>query len=196
MLISLDEHYWSSRYLNNETGWDVGSISTPLKQYLDQILNFQSSILVPGAGNGYEVSYAFQKGFENLHILDISALPLQEFSLSNPDFPKSQSHHEDFFAHEGEYDLVLEQTFFCALAPKMRSDYAAKMHELLKPGGKLVGVLFNRDFQHQGPPFGGSKSEYLGYFQDLFHVLKMENCQNSIPARQGSELFFVLQKPQ
>ncbi|MDO9554168.1 methyltransferase domain-containing protein [Rhodonellum sp.] len=196
MLISLEELYWSTRYLNKETGWDLGSISTPLKQYLDQILNFQLSILVPGAGNGHEASYAFQIGFENLHILDISPVPLGEFLLANPDFPKSQCHHENFFAHDGQYDLILEQTFFCALPPEMRSQYAAKMHALLKPGGKLVGVLFNRDFQLQGPPFGGSESEYLGYFQGLFHVLKMEACKNSIPARQGSEFFFVLQKPQ
>lgn len=196
MLISLDELYWSSRYLNKQTGWDVGSISTPLKQYLDQILNFQMSILVPGSGNGHEASYAFQNGFQNLHILDISQVPLREFFLANPKFPETQSNHQDFFIHEGQYDLVLEQTFFCALPPDRRTDYASKMYELLKPGGKLVGVLFNRGFQHQGPPFGGSKSEYLGHFQDLFHVLKMEECKNSIPARQGTELFFVLQKPQ
>lgn len=196
MLISLDERYWSARYLKKETGWDLGTISRPLKQYLDQIPNFQLRILVPGAGNGYEASHAFQNGFQNLHILDISQVPLQEFLLANPNFPKSQSHHQDFFAHEGQYDLILEQTFFCAIPPKKRVDYASKMCELLKPGGKLVGLLFNRNFQHQGPPFGGSKSEYLSYFQDFFQVLIMEECHNSIPARQGTELFFALQKPQ
>jgi SAM-dependent methyltransferase len=196
VLNSLDELYWSSRYLNKETGWDIGAISTPLKQYLDQIPGDQMCILIPGAGNGYEASYVFQKGFKNIHILDISQVPLQEFLASNLDFPESQAYHEDFFAHEGQYDLIVEQTFFCALPPEKRKDYASKMHQLLKPGGKLVGVLFNRDFQHQGPPFGGSKPEYLDYFKDLFQVLKMEECINSIPARQGTELFIILQKPQ
>ena len=28
------------------------------------------------------------------------------------------------------------------------------MHSLLKPGGHLAGVLFNVEFEKEGPPFG------------------------------------------
>ena len=95
----------------------------------------------------------------------------------------------NFFEHKGQYDLILEQTFFCAIDPALRSSYVTKMHELLTPGGKLVGVLFNRSFEG-GPPFGGSKEEYELLFSKHLHIKKMELCYNSIPPRQGAELFF------
>lgn len=67
------------------------------------------------------------------------------------------------------------------------------MYQLLKPGGKLVGVLFNRSFEG-GPPFGGSKSEYLSLFQNQFTVTSMEECYNSIAPRKNAELFVKLIK--
>jgi len=38
----------------------------------------------------------------------------------------------------------LEQTFFCSFKPENRDKYRDKILSLLKPDGKLVGVLFNR----------------------------------------------------
>lgn len=43
--------------------------------------------------------------------------------------------------------VLMEQTFFCAINPSLRKDYVAKMHELLAPNGKLVGVLFDKEFE-------------------------------------------------
>jgi hypothetical protein len=49
----LDRDYWSKRYQTNETGWDVGTPSTPLKEYIDQLENKNIKILIPGCGNAY-----------------------------------------------------------------------------------------------------------------------------------------------
>ncbi|WPR75874.1 hypothetical protein [Algoriphagus sp. NG3] len=51
----LDKNYWSERYSSGKTGWDIGLASTPLVQYLDQIVKRDISILIPGAGSGHEV---------------------------------------------------------------------------------------------------------------------------------------------
>jgi hypothetical protein len=88
--------------------------------------------------------------------------------------------------------LILEQTFFCALEPSLRKAYAEKIHSILNLDGKLVGVLFNCEFEKQGPPFGGTKSEYLTLFESYFEVHKMEDCYNSIQPRKGNELFVIL----
>ncbi|WP_291783811.1 SAM-dependent methyltransferase [Cecembia sp.] len=191
----LDESYWTNRYKEKSTGWDIGSPSMPIKQYLDQIYQKDLKILIPGAGNAHEAAYAFNSGFDQVHILDFSPVPLQQFILECPGFPETQIFQEDFFNHEGKYDLILEQTFFCAIDPKIRSQYVEKMFELLNPGGKVTGVLFSREFSYEGPPFGGIASEYLKYFEVMFDVIKMEKCYNSIPARAGNELFFQLRKP-
>jgi SAM-dependent methyltransferase len=100
----------------------------------------------------------------------------------------------DFFDHQDSYDLILEQTFFCALSPSLRNDYVTHMHRLLKSGGKLVGLLFQFPLTESGPPFGGSATEYLDRFEPLFSIQTLETCYNSIPPRQGNELFFIFNK--
>lgn len=110
-----------------------------------------------------------------------------------PDFPQENLLHKDFFELTGKFDLILEQTFFCALNPILRSKYVVKMHQLLAEEGSLVGVLFNEPLYDDHPPFGGGKALYKSLFQKLFHIKKMELCYNSIAPRQGRELFINLQ---
>lgn len=188
----LNDQYWTHRYNQNETGWDIGFASTPLKEYIDQLTDKSLKILIPGCGNAYEAGYLVQMGFTNVTLVDISEQLVK--SLKGRFSVKSvRIIHEDFFLHSGKYDLILEQTFFCALHPSQRTDYAATMRELLKPGAKLVGVLFNKEFEG-GPPFGGSEEEYRNLFSKYFTRVKIEPCYNSIPTRAGAEVFFSLEK--
>ena len=64
------------------------------------------------------------------------------------------------------------------------------MTELLKPRGKLVGLLFKiLPLNEDQPPFGGRKEEYLLLFNQFLQVNKMEEAYNSIPPRLGNELW-------
>lgn len=191
-MTSLDRQFWNEKYKNNRTGWDLGEVSPPLKNYIDQLDDRSQSILIPGAGNAYEADYLIEKGFKALTIIDIAPKLVQQL--------KTRFHHDnvtiiegDFFEHEGNYDLILEQTFFCALPPEKRSDYVRKMHDLLRPDGRLCGVLFDRQFDG-GPPFGGSEKEYRNLFEGSFSECTMERCYNSHPARQGAELWINLKQ--
>ncbi|CAM4359716.1 methyltransferase domain-containing protein [Zobellia roscoffensis] len=190
--------YWTKRYEENNTGWDIGHPSTPIKEYINQLTDKSISILIPGAGNAYEAEYLWKKGFKNIYVMDISEVPLEKFGERNPDFPKTQSLLEDFFEHKGQYDLILEQTFFCSFVPtdQNRNTYAKKMVSLLKPKGKLVGVWFNipltGDIEKR--PFGGNREIYLKYLSPFFKTITLENCYNSIPPRKENELFGIFQK--
>ncbi|WPP50257.1 class I SAM-dependent methyltransferase [Catalinimonas niigatensis] len=195
MIDELDENYWSQKYQNQHTEWDMGHVSPPIQFYIEQITNKNLTILIPGSGNAYEASFLYKKGFENTFILDISSEPLHKFKNNNPEFPENQVLHQDFFLFEGLFDLILEQTFFCALHPNLRPQYVEKMLSLLRSGGKLVGVLFDDPLFHDHPPFGGNKEEYLAYFQPFFKIITFERCYNSIAARQNRELFMILQLP-
>ncbi len=75
-LNNLNRKYWENRYAKNDTGWDLGKISTPLKTYFDQLENKNLKILIPGAGNAYEAEYLHQKGFKNVFVVDISKTAL------------------------------------------------------------------------------------------------------------------------
>ncbi len=188
---SLDSEYWNNRYVNNETGWDISMISRPIKEYLDQYSNKSDKVLIPGAGNAHEAEYASRIGFNNVHILDFAESPIEKFKNAHPQFTSEHIHCEDFFLHDSKYDLILEQTFFCAINPSLRKNYAEKMHSLLKKNGKLVGLLFDTNFEG-GPPFGGNKEEYLDYFSPLFNIKTFDKCYNSINPRAGRELFVIL----
>ena len=188
------EEYWTNRYQNNDAAWDLGAPSGPLKEYIDQLNNKELHILIPGAGNAYEAEYLFDKKFKNVTVIDISQEPLKNIQQRLPDFPEEHLILGDFFKHHGKYDLIIEQTFFCALDPSLRTRYVSHMAELLNPCGKLVGVLFTDPINAVKPPFGATKEEYIHLFEPYFSFKVIELCNNSIKPRQGRELFIDLIK--
>tara|TARA_Y100000589_G_scaffold213471_1_gene201327 strand:+ start:725 stop:1303 length:579 start_codon:yes stop_codon:yes gene_type:complete len=189
----MNKDYWSSRYKKQQTGWDIGEASRPLIHLFETIENKNLKILIPGCGNAYEADYLYHIGFRNVFIMDIALEPLNEFRLRNRTFPESHILQEDFFKHQGKYDLIVEQTFFCAISPELRQSYVEKCFELLKDGGKLIGVLFDREFEG-GPPFGGNKNEYLRLFKTHFEEVLIQNCYHSIKPRAGSEIIITCDK--
>jgi len=191
--MNLDENYWNQRYLEQKTGWDIGTASAPLVEYAEQIKDKDIEILIPGCGNAYEAVFLAEKGFQHITILDIAPKLVEILQKKCENYPQIKVIHQDFFLHQASYDLIVEQTFFCAIEPSLRAKYAIKMWELLKDNGKLVGLLFNRDFD-ASPPFGGNAAEYRSYFEAYFTFKTFENCHNSIAPRAGSELFMILQK--
>lgn len=194
-MMNLNKDYWDEKYAQNTTGWDIGYVSTPLRAYIDQLQNKDSKILIPGAGNGHEVEYLFNKGFTNIHVIDIALQPLKNLKSRIASFPEENLIHMDFFdLKTSDFDLILEQTFFCALDPSLRNAYAAKMHELLASNGKIVGLLFDCTFKKDGPPFGGSEAEYRGIFSRDYKIKVLERAYNSIKPREGNELFFIFEK--
>ena len=191
---TFNKKFWDKKYNENKTGWDIGVISTPMKEYIDQLTNKHLKILIPGAGNGYEVEYLFKLGFTNIFVIDIALQPLNNIHKRIPNFPKENLIHSNFFDHKEKYDLILEQTFFCALHPTLRSSYANKMFELLNKSGKLAGLLFDFELTENGPPFGGNIVEYIQLFYSKFEIKILEKCYNSIKPRKGRELFFIFEK--
>jgi thiopurine S-methyltransferase len=187
--MDLSEKAWDHRYLKNDIGWDLGEVSLPLKNYFDQLENKELKILIPGGGNSYEAEYLFNKGFSNVFVVDLSKTALENIKKRTPNFPASQLILGNFFDLNDSFNLIIEQTFFCAIHPSLREQYALKVKELLTSKGKLVGLLFNVPLHKDKPPFGGSKAEYVGFFQPHFMIKKMEACYNSHDTRQGREVF-------
>ncbi len=190
----LNATYWENRYQEDNTPWDVGAITTPMKTYIDQLEDKSLKILIPGCGGGHEAIYLYEAGFHNVFVCDWSESALGVISESLPIFPKEQLRCADFFELEGQYDLILEQTFFCAIEPRLRPDYAKQCSQLLRSDGKLAGLLFGIEFPFDGPPFGGSQEEYKTYFEPFFEIEIMETAYNSIAPRMGNELFVKMVK--
>ncbi len=193
--VPLDKNYWNKRYQNSDFGWDLGEISPPLKHYFNTLQNKNLKILIPGAGNAYEAEYLFNNGFKQVYICDFARSALDNFKKRCPNFPNSHLLESDFFElKESKFDLIVEQTFFCAINPLLRKKYFEKMHQLLVNNGKLAGLLFDDVLNTDVPPFGGSAKEYQALFDPYFSALHFKPCTNSIPPRAGRELFIELLK--
>ncbi len=188
------KEYWNQKFKQNTIGWDIGYVSTPLKEYFDQLENQDLKILIPGAGNAYEAEYLFKKGFKNIYVLDFSKEALKSFQKRFPGFPKNQIINKDFFKTDGRYDLIVEQAFFTSFPPKFRENYVKKMYNLLDENGKLVGLWFTHHFNNSFPPYGGTKEEYEQLFSPYFRFIFFEKAYNSIKPRIGREFFILMQK--
>lgn len=192
--MELNAAFWTDRYTTGQTGWDIGAVSTPLKAYFDQLTDKELEILIPGGGRSYEAEYLHKQGFTRVHVVDLSGEPFADLMERCPDFPREHLHVGDFFSHAGRYDRIIEQTFFCALNPQLRPAYVRRMHELLVPGGKLEGVLFDDPLFTDHPPYGGNALEYRELFTPVFRNLGLEPCYNSIKPRAGRELWLSAQR--
>lgn len=190
---NFDKDYWNSKWENAQTGWDIGSASTAISEYFLQVENKNVKILIPGCGNAHEAELLLEEGFKNITLLDIAPKACEIIS-------KKFSHHEvnviceDFFNHNGKYDIIVEQTFFCSLHRNLREKYVEKMASLLHENGKIIGLLFNKDFGKDTPPFGGNKAEYRRLFENKFEIKQLEDCHNSIKQRKNTEVFINFQK--
>ncbi len=189
----LNENYWNEFYLKDETRWDIGTVSPPLKAYFDQLDDKSIRILVPGCGNAHEAVYLMQEGFKDVTLIDLAEEPVIRVreKLSEFDGKEIEIVQGDFFDYEfsGKFDLIIEQTFFCAIDRNLRENYMQRVFDRLNVGGKLVGVLFKTEFEKEGPPFGGTVEEYKSLFGNKFQIHHLEDCYNSHPKREGNELF-------
>ena len=194
--MQLDREYWQQRYAEENTPWDASRITTPIKAYVDQLTDTNLRILLPGAGNAHEAEYLHARGFTQVYVCDWVEAPLKQLQAKIPHFPPAHLLHGDFFElpYAGFFDLIIEQTFFCALPPSMRSRYATQCAHLLAKGGKLVGLFFNFPLDpssEAAPPYGGTEEEYRSYLLPHFTNVHFAPCYNSIKPRAGKELWGV-----
>lgn len=187
----LNQEFWDLKYKEKTFGWDLGEVSPPLKNYFLQLANKSISILIPGCGNSYEADFLLNHGFTNITLIDVSPTLTKELKARHAKNPLVKIICGNFFDLIGTFDLIVEQTFFCAINPKLREEYCVKMKSLLNENGKIAGLLFDTIFEKEGPPFGGYKHEYKLLFEKYFKIKTMDTCYNSFVKRNNTELFFI-----
>ena len=190
----IDKTYWNSKWIDHQIGWDVGGATPAITAYMAQYANKNAAILIPGCGNAYEAEYLVANGFNHITLIDIAPRAVSILTEKFAHKPQVTVLCEDFFEHQGDYDLIIEQTFFCAIPPNKRDEYAEKTASLLNKNGKIIGLMFDRVFEAAGPPFGGYMSDYKQIFDPFFIIKSLDKCNNSILPRANSEVFINLIK--
>lgn len=192
--IELDQKFWNTLWENKTTHWDIGYPSPAIADFMSNYPNKKAAIIIPGCGNAYEAEFLVKNGFTDITLIDIAPLAVKNIEERFANYPQVKIICGDFFEHQEQYDLMIEQTFFCALNPKKRNEYAQHSASILKPQGKIIGLMFDKDFGNPFPPFGGNKEEYIQVLNPYFDIQTMEKCNNSIPPRVNTELFVQMIK--
>ena len=120
---------------------------------------------VPGCGRGYAVA-ALASPERSVIGLEISETAKEAADAYLSTVGGAAVDHarivvDDFFTHapaDGPYDLVYDCTFLCAIPPARRTEWAAQMSRLVRPGGEIVSLVFPIGDFEGGPPFALSTS--------------------------------------
>jgi SAM-dependent methyltransferase len=190
---------WEQCYLDGQTPWDKNAPSPPLVQWV-QRARPSGRALVPGCGAGHDVAMLAAAGVDAIG-LDIAPSAIARAKNAYPEHA-ARFVLGDLFATpsgwHGSFDLLFEHTCLCALPPSMRLDYEKAAHQLLHPGGLLVGIWFinpEMDPGETGPPFGIPVDE-LGALFSATRWQVIEDCVpvTGYPGRVGRERLRVLRK--
>lgn len=177
---SSQPQFWDTRYRGGVIPWDAAGVPSKLERFLEKLAS--SRVLIPGCGTGYEVQAFAGHGHDVTAIefsdAAIEAAQRQLGALSN------LVRKADFFSFEAEpFDLVYERAFLCALPRRLWSAWAARVFELLRPGGVLAGFFFLDDNQ-RGPPFGTSRPQ----LRQMLSAFQLEQ-EEPVPARESIAVF-------
>ena len=190
---------WQRHYEENDLGWDLGQVAPPFVKLWQEEKLPLGKVLVPGCGRGHEVVFLAENGFD-VTAIDFSsgAVTYLKNALKKRNL-EGRILHQDFFSldesHEGVYDLVLEQTFFCAISPKQRRDYVLNVSRILKPGGILVGLFYHTDEQGE-PPYNTTREDIEMHFSKKFEIQELDKTSLSAEQRKDKEWLGILKKPE
>lgn len=182
--------FWEVRYSGGVTPWDAGGVPAQLQLWL-QSVQAPLRVLVPGCGAGHEVRAFAERGHEVLAI-DFADAAIEAARRALGPLA-TRLRKADFFDFEASpFDLVYERAFLCALPRRLWPQWAARLAQVLRPGGELAG-FFYLDDNDRGPPFGVAPQalrELLGARFELLEERAIPAAQ-SIPVFKGKELWQV-----
>lgn len=151
--------------------------------------------LVPGCGRGYDVIYLAHPNrvVIGLDIVDRAIDEATKMLLDSDCTCKENAVflNKSFFdmPDDEKFDFIYDYTFFCALDPSLRSDWATKMASLIKQGGELCTIIYPICNKEGGPPFKVSLDDYKIVLEQVgFQMIQLEPLPSTMchPGRDGT----------
>ncbi|CAM9128467.1 unnamed protein product, partial [Ectocarpus fasciculatus] len=142
--------------------------------------------LVPGCGRGYDVILlaSAERVVTGLDISPVAIAAAEEFYANVPADKKPPRESvvystTSFFdlpeEADSKFQFVYDYTFFCALDPSVRQQWAEKMAAVVAPGGELCTIIFPIGEKEGGPPFRVSLDDYKSVLSPVgFECVQLE----------------------
>ena len=189
-----EPEFWEERYRANRMPWDQHGVPPALLNFLRRSRE-KGTVLLPGCGSGYEVQAFCDFGWQPFAI-DFSPAAIERARIVLG--PRADLLRlADFFRDDmgGPFDFIYERTFLCSMLPERWPDYVRRMAELLKPGGKLIGI-FAYGHEPEPPPFPLSEAAARELFDSRFSLVASEPipAEQSLPLYAGQERWQIWER--
>ncbi len=187
---SEDPAFWDQRYASGPVPWDHRGVPVRFAEFLARQPT-GGRAFVPGCGAAYEVRALHDAGWSVLG-LDFSAGAVAQ-ARTVLGSCADRVRCGDVFATAtdlGRFDLVYERTFLCALPPRLHAAYAARMADLLVPGGRLAGFFFHAP-EEEPPPYPLTRTQLTALLEPAFSVVETRDVPDSLPLYAGKESWQV-----
>ncbi|MEM7647524.1 MAG: methyltransferase domain-containing protein, partial [Pseudomonadota bacterium] len=190
------ESFWSEKYQQQTTPWDLDRPHPELDTTLAQLKLNKMRVLVPGCGSGHDAAFLAEKG-NVVTAIDFSPTAIEQAQKKYGDRPNLTFLEGDVFnlddSHTGAYDLVFEHTCYCAIDPSQRSMLIKQWKRFLDETGHLLGIFFAVP-KRTGPYFGGSEWELREKLKKDFQFYYWTRLRHSPDWRRGAELLIYGRK--
>lgn len=184
--------FWDTRYIGSVTPWDAGETPADLVAYV-AARSDRRRVLIPGCGSAYEARFLADSGWDVLAI-DFSNAAIARARQVLGSSPVALRKADFFEPIPGEpFDVVYERALLCALPPRAWTRYAARIAELVRPGGVLAGFFF-LGATDRGPPFAIEPVALDGLLDGAFVRIEHRLAEGSIPIFHGREFWQVWER--
>jgi SAM-dependent methyltransferase len=190
-------HYWSDIYIKEgNPGWNLNAPAEAFKDMLPRLKLPKSRVLVLGAGEGHDAAFFAEAG----HV--VTAVDFSKEAIARGREKYSHLTNLSFYEFDVfqlpqdwnfSFDIVVEHTCFCAIAPEKRNELVRIYRRMLHEEGQLLAVFFAME-KRSGPPFGSTEWEIRKRTEQGFHYLFWGRLRNSLERRIGRELFVLAKK--
>jgi SAM-dependent methyltransferase len=182
--------FWDLRYEARFAPWDAAGVPAQLRELVAREAA-PKRVLVPGCGSAWDVRFLAESGWDVLGI-DFSPAAL---AAAKPILgPWSHRvRRADFFEPIAgtPFEIAYERAFLCALPRRVWPAWAARIAELVEPGGRLAGFFFFGEGE-RGPPFPlASGEELAALLEPAFMRVEDAPVGDSIPVFAGKERWQV-----
>jgi len=195
----LSGKHWDDIYRNGADRW---SLDNPNPEFVRLIesgeIEPRGSLCVIGSGRGFDAVFAAESGF-SVTTIDISPSANSSARMLAKSRKKDIKFVEDDLLNissnlEGSFDYIFEYVTFCAFQKQFLPKIIRNSFSLLKPGGKLISVLFPTDGRAGGPPFAIVPEKFLEITSEFAVLIRRENEIASVKPRKGNEILLILEK--